>query len=293
MVTVITRYVKRFLVLVPGIIIAYLSFQNIFPLIDAYVYAPIAVLLTYILAAYVLIPALIRGYRIVFPTRHLPHYCTTPDGFVSDPINIAIIGTRRQLISAMDAAGWYQADAHTPTNVLHLIVSILTGQTYHSAPMSSLFLLGRRQDIGFQIPIKGERSHRHHVRFWATTYDASQPIGARAIRWKAKRKMKKNEEIVWLGAASKDIGIQLIRHNAQFTHMVHPDTNAERELIVESLQNTKWFATISRITVTDKPYRLANRVWRGYLEADGTLAVCYLKNPSRFHSLSSAFRKKR
>lgn len=278
MINAIVRFVKRFLVLVPGIAITIWSIQGIFPALDEFVYKPVAILLTYVIAAYVLIPALIRIYRVFFPARHLPHYSVTPDGFASDPVNVAIVGTRRQLLSAMDAAGWYLADSHSIRNIIRLVIATITGQKYPNAPMSSLYLLGRRQDLGFEIPLE-DRGHRHHVRFWATTFDANKPISAQTIHWQAKRHVAPTEEVVWLGAASRDTGIQLIRHNAQFTHMIHPDTNRERELIVSGLSKTKWFATLSRIELTPSPYRLANRVWRGYLEADGELAICYLKNP--------------
>ncbi len=47
-------------------------------------------------------PALIRLFRIIHPPDHLPLYCVTPDGFASDPLNIGLISTRRQLIHAME-----------------------------------------------------------------------------------------------------------------------------------------------------------------------------------------------
>jgi len=89
------RLLKRFAVLVPGIIIAYISVRKVFPAIDRHVpYDGLAILLTYIIAAYILLPALIRLWRILFPPKHLPLYCITPDGFASDPVNIGIIATR-------------------------------------------------------------------------------------------------------------------------------------------------------------------------------------------------------
>lgn len=89
---------KRFAVLIPGIIIAVFSVHNVFPFLDKRIPDSLAVFVTYILGAYVLIPALIRLVRIVRPINHLPLYCVTPDGFASDPVNIGIIGTRMQLI---------------------------------------------------------------------------------------------------------------------------------------------------------------------------------------------------
>ncbi len=57
--------------------------------------------------------------------------------------------------------------------------------------------------------------------------------------------------------------------------MIHPDTDAERDLIIEQLQidGAELTATIPIM----KPYKLTNRVWRGYLQTDGQLKVVRLK----------------
>src|SRR6266404_8792096 len=101
MVTLIWRLIKRVAVLIPGVIIAYVSVRDIYPYIDRRFPVGIAIVLTYALAAYLLIPASIRVWRLLIPVKHLPLYCITPDGFASDPLNIGIIGSRKQLIAAM------------------------------------------------------------------------------------------------------------------------------------------------------------------------------------------------
>lgn len=279
MIQLLIRGFKRFAVLAPGVLVAYVSVFNIYPLIDSRTPSIVAFLVTYVLAAYALIPALTRLFRAVKPPKHLPVYCVTPDGFASDPINIGIIGTRRQIVEAMEQAGWYVADPHTPRNMLHEVVATILHQPYPNSPMSSLYLFGRHQDIGFNIPIEGSWKHRHHVRFWATTFDPysrQQPLSADKIHWFPRRELREHQDepLLWLGAASKDVGLALIRHNAQLTHMIHPDTDAERDLIVDQLQidGAKLEATIQIM----KPYKLTNRVWRGYLQTDGQLKVVRL-----------------
>lgn len=149
------RLAKRFAVLVPGIVIAYFSARDIFPYFDKRLPLGAAVFITYVLAAYVLIPALIRLVRIVRPARHLPLYCVTPDGFASDPINIGIIGSRQQLIGAMERAGWYVADPHRIRHLPRQVLSVVSGWPYPNAPVSNLYLFGRKQDIAFEIPLEG------------------------------------------------------------------------------------------------------------------------------------------
>src|SRR5438445_11908760 len=103
------RLAARFAILLPGIVIAYLSVRDIFPYFDRRLPLGFAILVTYALGAYVLVPALIRLFRTIHPPAHLPLYCVTPDGFASDPLNVGIVATRGQVIRATNHAGWYGA----------------------------------------------------------------------------------------------------------------------------------------------------------------------------------------
>lgn len=276
MIQYIVRFVKRFAVLIPGIIIAYFAVRDIFPLFDKRLPLTLAIFFTYVVAAYALIPALTRLIRIFVPAKHLPVYCITPDGFASDPLNIALIGNRVQLILAMEAAGWHVADPHTPRYVLREIYSALFKRPYPTAPMSRLYLFGRKQDIGFEIQLDGSRGHRHHVRFWATTYQKDEPLSFRSIHWHDRKMQLLGANLLWVGAASRDVGFAFIRHNVQITHMISPDTNAERELIARQLLDKKVATAFAEIRL-GKPYRLINRAWRGYLQSDGMMRVLKLK----------------
>lgn len=275
MIQLTVRLFKRFAVLLPGIVIAYFSVRNIFPYFDSRLPLGLAILLTYALAAYILIPALIRLIRIFHPSNHLPLYCVTPDGFASDPINVGIVGTRRQVITAMEQAGWYLADPHAPRFLAKQLLYFVLGQDYPSAPVSNLYLFGRKQDLAFEIPISG--SQRHHVRFWATTYqEKNQPLSARSIHWHHRRSHVQGDNLLWVGAASLDVGLAPIRHNLQITHMIDPDTNQERELIIDQLKASSNVAKTQKVKLGD-PYKLVNRVWRGSLHTDGFMTVAYLK----------------
>lgn len=277
MVNYSVRAAKRFAVLIPGIVIAYFSVRDIFPYFDRRLPLGVAIFITYVLGAYLLIPALIRLSRIIWPPTHLPLYCVTPDGFASDPINVGIVGTRRQLITALEKAGWHKADPRSLRSMARYAMSILFDWPYPTAPVSSLFLFGRHQDIAFQIPIEDSSGGRHHVRFWATTFESKQPLTARAIHWQNREAHVQGDNLLWIGAASLDVGLAPIRHNFQITHMIHPDTNQERELIVSQLKSAKLVRSTSTVTL-GQPYRLVNRAWRGYLHTDAKMTVVTLKN---------------
>lgn len=105
--------------------------------------------------------------------------------------------------------------------------------------MSRLYLFGRKQDIGFEIPLDGNRGHRHHVRFWATTYQKNSPLTFKSIHWHERKTQRRGADLLWVGAASRDVGLAFIRHNWQVTHMISPNTSAERELIASQLLANK------------------------------------------------------
>ena len=276
MISYIVRGIKRFAVLIPGIIIAYFSVHTIFPLVDTRLPVGFAIFVTYVLGAYVFIPALIRILRIILPARHLQSYCVTPDGFASDPINIGIVGGKDELIAAMQAAGWHVADAYTVQNAMRAVLSVFLNRTYITAPMSNLYLFGRKHDIGFEIPVNGVLGHRHHVRFWATSHTQAAKSGFGTVEWHKQRAYTAKEDTVWVGAASQDVGYAFIKHTIQVTHMIHADTNAERQFIVDGLRGADFVAEIKSVRLR-RPYRLANRAWRGQLHSDGTLAIITLK----------------
>ncbi|HET6924944.1 MAG TPA: LssY C-terminal domain-containing protein [Candidatus Saccharimonadales bacterium] len=277
MIDYVLRLAKRFAVLVPGIVIAYFSVRDIFPIVDKRLPVAVAVLVTYILGAYVLIPAATRVVRIFFPAHHLPLYCVTPDGFASDPLNIAVVGSKRRLVRAMRAAGWHVADNHSLPNVFREVLSALFNRPYLTAPMSSLYLFGRKQDIGFEIPIPGERGHRHHVRFWATTYENNGQLTAKKIGWHQRKERLSGSDLLWVGAASRDVGFAVIKHNVQITHMIHPDTGSERDLIEKGLDEAGWLASSEDVRL-GRPYKLTNRALGGHLRTDGVLRVIRLVN---------------
>jgi hypothetical protein len=137
-------------------------------------------------------------------------------------------------------------------------------------------LFGRKQDIAFEVLVKGGLGSRHHVRFWATTYQDKQPLSFRSIHWHHRQEQLRGDNLLWVGAASLDVGLGFIRHNLQITHMIHPDTNQERQLIIEHLRGQKLVRKVETVSL-GRPYRLINRVINGYLHSDGKMAVVNLR----------------
>jgi len=278
MLPLLTRIAKRLAVLLIGALFIYIAVWKVFPFFDHRTPWAIALFATYVAMAYILIPLLFRLYRFFYHPTHLPLYCTTPDGFASDPINIGLVGTRQQVLEAMDAAGWDLADEHSIANSIRQIVSTLTGRPYPTAPMSRLYLFGRKQDLGFEVQISGSLGRRHHVRFWAADLELASQHQHHVHFWHRFYRPSRHtpEAQLWVGAASKDIGFAPIRHNAQLTHMIDPNTSSDRRLIVRDLRKAGRVTSTRNLKV-DKPFSLKNRAWRGQLDSDGRITVCELR----------------
>lgn len=274
MFTTFIRFIKRSLLFIPGILVAGAVTYGLYPELDNKLPAALAMLVVYIIVAYFILPLLVRTFRFFSKPNHIPVYSVTPDGFASDPVNIAILGNEKQLTSAFKAAGWYKADDKTVLTSLKLIKSVIFNIPYANAPFSTLYLFGRRQDLGFQIPLS-DGSGRHHIRFWKVAPKLSKAEEVQLKFWAKHHPNYQHPPTMWLGAASLDTGLGIIRHNFQLTHMVHPDTNKERAFVVRTIKKAGRIAEQENITI-NKPYRLRNRVISASFHADGKLTMIEL-----------------
>jgi hypothetical protein len=143
----------------------------------------------------------------------------TASGVPGDALNIAFCGTEEDLLTLMTHAGWDPADAITWRSALHIAVASLRHRSYPDAPVSSLYVNGRKQDFAFEQEL-GDARRRHHVRLWKL--DQHDAHG-----WQ-----------LWIGAATRDIGIGVSHTNGRPTHHIAPDIDAERDKLVGDVQAT-------------------------------------------------------
>jgi len=175
-----------------------------------------AVVLVWALLAYVVLPALWEHHEHNPALATAPYVTRTGDDIPGDPINVALIGTQTELISAMGAAGWHPADPITLRSSVGIIESVLLDRRDPDAPVSNLYLFGRRQDLAFELPVGTSARERHHVRFWR-----DDDI--------------KSERPVWLGSATFDRSVGLSHLTGQVTHHIGPDIDAERDGLLAGL----------------------------------------------------------
>ena len=179
----------------------------------------IAFLGTYLAVAYGLVPFLWSLYDHRHPAiTKSPTLTVTSDGHPGDPINLALIGSEADLKHAMKAAGWFKADPLSIKDDLMIAEGTILKRPYDTAPVSDLFLYGRKEDLAFEQPVGNDPRKRHHVRFWK-----SEQLDA-------------NGQPAWMGSGTFDERVGLSYTTGQITHHVDEDIDRERDHIIATLQ---------------------------------------------------------
>ena len=148
----------------------------------------------------------------------LPMVTLTAQGIPGDPINVGLVGNDKDVLCAMQAAGWYPADRVTLRSSIEIAGSVVLDRPYHDAPVSPLYYLGRREDLAFEKPSGRSPDHRHHVRFWKVLEQGEE------------------KRPVWLGDATFDRGVGISHYTGAITHHIDADIDAERLRLTTDLE---------------------------------------------------------
>jgi hypothetical protein len=178
-------------------------------------------LVLWLVVAYLLMPALWKRYTRRHPSLlDIPNITHTKAGIPGDPLNVALIGTEVEVAQVMVAAKWYPADPLTLRSCLKIAKATVLKRPYDDAPVSNLYLWGRKQDLAFQQPVGPDPRRRHHVRFWKSD------------------KVDEDGRPVWVGAAIYDERVEFSRTTGQITHRTGADIDAERDYLFKDLKAT-------------------------------------------------------
>jgi hypothetical protein len=207
----------------------------------------LALAATYGIAAYVVLPRIVRMGLKILQRKRVPRYTITGDGLPGDPVNLALTGTLQQLRAAFARAGWSEADRLGLKSSWHMVRAFVFNAPYPTAPFSTLYLFGRGQDIGFQKAIDDSPRKRHHVRFWALDTALVEATWGTAKFWLNIDRPPPDARVYWIGAATKDTGFSLTQLTFQITHATDADTNAERDFIIAELRNNQVIGDASEI----------------------------------------------
>jgi hypothetical protein len=190
----------------------------------------VGLLAAWLLLAYVVLPAVWHHYEHHPVLENAPKTTVTAQGIPGDPLNVGFIGAEEQLVAVAIGSGWSPADPVTLKSSARIAGSVLLNRPYTSAPVSNLFLFGRRQDLAFEKPVGESARRRHHVRFWR-----SAELGRGGVP-------------LWIGAATFDRSVGLSRRTGQITHHIDADIDTERDGLVADLRKGDWLTELFQVT---------------------------------------------
>jgi hypothetical protein len=147
--------------------------------------------------------------------EHAPTRIQTKDGTLSDVTNLMFLGTREQIISAFNEAGWFEAVPSNFGSDAKVVQATLRQTGYSAAPVSTLLIDGRPPDLVFQKSLD-TFAKRHHIRIWKlpSTYEGRE---------------------VWVGAATHDIAVEHTKTMTKWTHRIDPYVDRERDWVESDL----------------------------------------------------------
>ena len=213
---------------------------------------------SYALLAYVLLPASWHSYQSRLTRRDLA-VSYTAEAIPADPLNVALVGTRAQVVAAMRAAGWLPADRITFRSGLRDAHSVLFDRPYPTAPVSTHFVDNRPQDLAFELQVGKSPRRRHHVRLWCV-----EKTG--------------RDEAFWIGAESNDLRVGLSHFTGEVMHHIDPDVDQERERLLSDLQRAGAIARISHLAKF-RPAGTGRNGGGDRYVTDGGLGIAVLKDP--------------
>lgn len=197
------------------------------PSIRALVLALLVLLAIWLMTAYLLAPLWWKVHLSRHPVlTNGPRITSTASGIPGDPLNVSIIGSEDDLLSTLLEGGWYPADPITLKSSLRIAESTIFHRPYTDAPVSNLFLFGRKEDLAFEKPVGNDARQRHHVRFWQVPAkdESGKPY--------------------WLGAVTFDRTVGFSHTTGQITHHIAPDVDTERDGLIADLRRAGRIANI-------------------------------------------------
>jgi len=175
-----------------------------------------------------------------------------------DMVNFVIVGSEKDVQSALESANWFVADRNNAEAVAKAVLMTYQKKDYLQMPMSLLYLFDRVQDYGYeQAEPYSVVASRHHFRIWKAPFQY-------------------NGKDAWVGAGTHDIGFEKDQRNGKVTHKIDPAVDGERDNIAGSLEKSGKVKTITYYTPPNSVQDARNATGGGY-HSDGRIVVITLQ----------------
>ena len=145
----------------------------------------------------------------------LPERTKTIRGHDADVVNLAFLGSRKQVEHAFVASGWHRGVLLNTRTALREIHAFLLVRNYPEGPMSRQLFDGVPEDSRWERGLN-TLAKRDHLRIW---HAGELPDG----------------QSFWVSASTKEIGATLSLRRREFIHHVDENIDEERERVVRDL----------------------------------------------------------
>lgn len=137
----------------------------------------------------------------------------TGDG---DPLNLVVIGEIKEFLPFFLKQGWDVTEDIYMSSLYREVISFFFGSSYKYAPISSLYVFKRGEDMALQKP-RENIFRRNHLRLWLSN-------------------MRYDGKPVWVGQVSRDIGISFSTKNWWLSnHEIDPDVDEARNFLTQDI----------------------------------------------------------
>jgi hypothetical protein len=187
--------------------------------------ASVVFVLTHVVA-----PRVLTHYEYFPALSTAPRATSVRKGDAADPLNVALVGSAAEIAHAFHGAGWTLAEPLSHANDVAIAKSVLLNRPDSAAPVSDLFLFGRKQDLAYELEVGPSARRRHHVRLWLDS----------AISYQGRP--------VWLAGATFDASAGVSHRTLGPTHHIAPDIDQERDALEEALAHNGQVAATFRVT---------------------------------------------
>ena len=199
----------------------------------------------------------------------IPRRISDKDGNPGDMVNFLILGDENAMKKVFTTAGWVKVDANVQATILEGAIASFSKESYLTMPMSPLFLFGRPQDYGWAHaePITVVAS-RNHLRVWKAPFTV-------------------NGQMLWVGAATHDVGFEKDQRNNGLTHKIDPDIDLERDYVEKTLCSTGLVSEVSHF-LPQNPLKEAKTATGGSFHSNGQVLILKLGGSEKTTSAQSS-----
>lgn len=186
-----------------------------------------------------------------------PQRTTGENGKPGNPLNLVMVGSEQEIRQAFGTAGWTEPARKTSKTIWETIRAMAGDAGYDQAPVSDLYLYGKREELAFQ-KLLNTFAKRHHLRLWRSPVKTS------------------DGREVWLGEATRDKGIDV--HPEMISHAIDPEIDVERAKVAADLI-LSGIVSARRLITRPNPLTQGLTATGGPWKTDGRLLAIELKGP--------------